>query len=184
MTAVTFTFSAGTTIDPTEVNQNFADLVAAVDSIDTDNLRDDAGLKSTQLADRYSLVPMPFILVPFDSGATYAAPTAFTMPAAATTVYEAVFRVGSGKRASIAAVEIDVQTTSGTAAITVIAGGSTLAGGAQTLVAGRNFIANTDPVANPQLAIADLDALQLQMSGAGSCSGVVVVVWLKEELVS
>ena len=184
MTAVTYTFSAGTTISPAEVNQNFADLVAAVDSVNTSNLRDDAGLKSTQLSDRYSLVPWSIVLVPFTDGNTYATPGAITMPAADTTIYETTFRVGSGKRASVAAVEVDVQAVASAPRITVIIGGTTLGGGSQTLVAGRNYVANTDPVANPQLALADLDTLQLQLGNGGTLRGVTVTIWIKEELVS
>lgn len=185
MTAVTYSFSAAATIDPAEVNQNFADLAAAIDSIDTSNLRNDAGVKSTQLADRYALVPASFVVVPFTSGATYAVPVAFTMPGAATSIYETALRVGAGKRATIAAIEIDVQVTSGAPAITVIIGGTTMGGGALVLLVGRNVLAHgSDPVANPQLAVADLDVVNIQMSGGGTCYGVTVTIWLKEELVA
>ncbi len=64
MPSVTHVFGATSTIVASQVNQNFDDLEAALVSLDSSNLTDDAGIRATQLADRYAVWHDAFWLVP------------------------------------------------------------------------------------------------------------------------
>lgn len=64
MVAVTNVFGAMDTVVASQLNTNFDDLEAALASLDTSNLADDAGIRSTQLADRYAVWHDSFFLVP------------------------------------------------------------------------------------------------------------------------
>lgn len=64
MVAVTHVFGASDTIVASQINRNFDDLEAAFSALDATNLADDAGIRATQMADRYSVWHDSFWLVP------------------------------------------------------------------------------------------------------------------------
>lgn len=194
MTTVPTTFVAGNTVSASTTNANNNALAAAIDDIATGNIRDNAAIVSTQLADRYTLYPLgPFVIVPFAQQADWTgAMTAYNIPAAATTIVKHQIRVPAGKRAWLAYLEVHVIATTtgggGWAQLTALLGSTTLGGAAKVLNAtGYHTIGNSDPVADPLIALNDLDDLELQIgssAGTPTARGITVVAWIKEELTS
>lgn len=196
MTKVTYDFSSMTdeAITGANVDQNFDDLTAAIDQITTANIATTAGITSTQLADRYTLSALgPIAILPptAAAGTLGATPTEFTMPASDTTVYQTKALVKPGRRAFLVKAEVYTQSRSGTdhPRITIIVGGTTLAGSAQNITStGYLSINNTNPVDSPLLPLNNDDVIEIKLgqsggSGGPSLAGVSVTLWIKEELV-
>ena len=110
MTLVTTTFSSGV-ISASELNTNFSDITTALDSITTANISSTAGITSTQLADRYSLSPWHFDLLPHTRGATLSASAGsrtWACDTGAITLKKATTRVKNGKSAALCLIEVYV----------------------------------------------------------------------------
>lgn len=73
MVAVTHVFAAGDTVSATYINEDFDDLEAALTNIGTAQIAEDAGIRATQLADRYAITPDNFEVI---SGSALYAPAA------------------------------------------------------------------------------------------------------------
>ena len=195
MTKVTYDFSTMTNeaITGANVDQNFDDLTAAIDQITTANIATTAGITSTQLADRYTLSALgPIAILPPAADATLATtPTQYTMPASAITVYQTKALVKPGRRAFVVKAEVYTQSRTGTdhPRITIIVGGTTLAGSAQNITStGYLSINNTNPVDSPLLPLNNDDVIEIKLGRSGATggpalAGVSVTLWIKEELV-
>ena len=193
MTKVTYDFSTMTSqaITGANVDQNFDDLTAAIDQITTANIATTAGITSTQLADRYTLSALgPLsVLPPAADGTLSATPTAYAMPASDLTVYKTKILVKPGRRAFLVKAEVYTQYRTGTdhPRITIIVGGTTLAGAAQNITsAGYLSINNTNPVDSPLLPLNNDDVVEIKLGKSGgtpTAAGIQVTLWIKEELV-
>lgn len=189
MTQVTNSFSAGNTIVATDVNQNFDDLEAAIDDLDTSNLAADAGIVSTQLADRYSIFAIPVALAPYESDATWTGGQSFTLPTAATELWRQNLRNKSGRRAwiCIAAVRnVAASTGANEVRITIKLGSVTLGGTYKALTnAGEDTLERTNPFDNPLIEYSDGDDLIIEVSGTGTptVQGLNILFWCKAELI-
>lgn len=189
MTIVSNVFSSGV-ISASEMNTNFNDLSSAIDSITTANISASAGIVSGQLADKYSLAPWHFNLLPFSAGADLASPTSFLCPIANTEILTAKAQLRSGKSAAICVVEIAlnyVSAASGTyPLITVYKGTTVLGGTGKTLDAtGYHNIFYTNPIDTPLISLQDQDVIKFSLDGQGvqpTLRGLSVTLWLKEEL--
>lgn len=189
MTVVTNVFSSGV-ISASEMNTNFNDLSTAIDSITTANISASAGIVSGQLADKYSLTPWHFNLLPFSSGADLGSTGLYQCPTANTEILAAKAWMRSGKSAAICVVEINVAQVGiiGGAypKLTVYKGTEVLGGTGRTLdVAGYHEIYYTNPIDTPLMSLQSQDVIKFSLDGQGqqpTLRGLSATLWLKEEL--
>jgi len=196
MTLVTTTFSSGV-ISASELNTNFSDVTTALDSITTTNISSTAGITSTQLADRYSLSPWHFDLLPFSAvidaaDANLGTPGLFVCANGAVTIKKATTRVKSGKSAALCLIEVYVIATgidAGSWPLLTIKKGTTTIGGAGLSIeaAGYHYVYHTNPIDNPLIGFQNNETLEFILNGqsqAPTIRGLSVTLWVKEELTS
>jgi hypothetical protein len=189
MTVVTNVFSSGV-ISASEMNTNFNDLSTAIDSITTANISASAGIVSGQLADKYSLTPWHFNLLPLSSGADLGSAASYQCPTANTEILAAKAWMRSGKSAAICVVEINVAAVSSASGtyplLTVYKGTEVLGGTGRTLdVAGYHSIYYTNPIDTPLMSLQSQDIIKFSLDGQGvqpTLRGLSATLWLKEEL--
>lgn len=186
MTLVTNTFATAGVVLASEVNQNFADLIAAVDDVGGDQIADAAGIVATQLADRYvPFVYGPIQVLPITSGADLSSMANYVLPTSAVEVLRDVLAVKSGRKAFICGAEVYAYAAT-TATIELKINSDTLGGSARTLSgAARDYVQNASPFDNPLIAIQDGDVFAVELGGSGSptARGVTVTLFGKMELV-
>lgn len=193
MTLVTTTFSSGV-ISASELNTNFSDITTALDSITTANISSTAGITSTQLADRYSLSPWHFDLLPHTRGATLSASAGsrtWACDTGAITLKKATTRVKSGKSAALCLIEVYVVEVGidTTWPLLTIKKGTTTIGGAGLSIeaAGYHYVYHTNPIDNPLIGFQDNETIEFILNGqsnAPTIRGLSVTLWVKEELTS
>tara|TARA_Y100000310_G_scaffold172005_1_gene172134 strand:- start:184 stop:774 length:591 start_codon:yes stop_codon:yes gene_type:complete len=182
----------GTAIAGADVDQNFDDVTGAIDDLTASNLNDHAGILSKHITDRYNLVPFgPFSLVSPEGSGTINTPAEEATPNAEATYLEHEVRLGSSRRAYLCIVEAQV--------LGVTAGGggewpllkvlrnTDVIGGAtvQLNAAGKFTMENTNPFANPLIALQDGDDLICKLHEEGAAPtfrGLSVTFWLKIEM--
>ena len=195
MTLVTNTLGTGV-ISASDLNQNFSDLATAVDSITSANISSTAGITSTQLADRFSLTPWSFELLPFSAsvdatGANLGTPGLFTCANGAVTLRKATTRVKTGKSAAICLIEVyvvavGIDTT--WPLLTIKKGSTTLGGtGLSVEAAGFHYVYYTNPFDTPLIGVQDNETIEFIIDGqsnAPTIRGLSATLWVKEELTS
>jgi len=192
MTLVTNTLGTGV-ISASDLNQNFSDLATAVDSITSANISSTAGITSTQLADRFSLTPWHFNLLPITAGSNLGSLTTFQCHTAAVTLLKATTRVKTGKSAAICLIELYVtavdQDGSGQWPLFTIKKGTTTLGGTgqEIEAAGFHYIYYTNPFDTPLIGVQDNETIEFIIdgqSGTPTIHGLSATLWVKEELTS
>ena len=193
MTQVTNTLATktGLAIAGADLDTNFSDLTAAIDDITSANLNDHAGILSKHLTDKYNLVPFgPFSLVSPEGSGTVAVPVEETTPDAEATYLQHEVRLGSSRRAFLCIVEIQVlgvTANSGKWPLLKVLRNTDVIGGAtvQLNTAGKFTMENSNPFANPLIALQDGDDLICKLHEEGAAPtlrGLSVTFWLKIEM--
>lgn len=196
---ITNTFTTAETIVASEVNQNFSDIASALNGgLDTGSLADNAGIKSTQIADRYATFRDTIVLVPqngvadtiiaIGTGGTLYAP-----PATLSDIWKHKIRLKSGQEGWICSIEwyvVEVGGSGGYPTVAAKLNSTTLAGSAQNLSSSDAYVllANSDPLNNPLVSCQNGDVLTFQLgtsAGAGpKLRGLIVTVEYKVEVTS
>lgn len=194
---VTNTFASGDLILAAAMNTNFADALSATRGLTTQNLATSAGILSSQLADRFGMLPFNRSLLPFSSGATLASPALYTTQ---TTTADPGTEIGrikvylpSGRAAYLAAVlfraaEVAVATTAYPKCWVTINGVTKGGGGVAINANATDFaLVNANPFQNPIGSIANGDYISFGLgrsdtSGTPSIRGLEVTCWFKVEL--
>lgn len=151
---------------------------AALANLTTDALADDAGIVSTQLADRYAVHHVCIL----DTGLQ-----AYTV-SGSTSVAKANLRVPPGKRAFLLEVQVYCLSITGAPSIEVRLAGTTLGGAAKAVSGGGtiDLLGNASPAVNPVAPFDDNDQIEvfLSNSGATTVTGLRVILVIKEEVAS
>lgn len=197
---VTYTFSAGGTVNAADLNTNFTDVLNELSGLTVADLHAASGILSTNLADRFETVRETIELSPRSIRAAGAwAALNLTLPGAAPSATYELWRVyftnRTGKMAYLVDVSIHaIDTTPGAAtayaAVSVTRSGTQLGGGvAQIRAANTRYrLANANPFDNPLTSLADGDYLSVQvgtdpvLSALTVWSGVTITFTYKIEL--
>jgi hypothetical protein len=168
--------SAATVIRAADVKANLDYFQSALTNLDSSALADDAGIESTQIADRYAISHLCVLntgLQPYTvSGST--------------SVAKVNLRVPPGKRAFLLEVQVYCLSITGSPRVEVQLGGTTLGGASKAVTGGGNIelLGNASPVAAPVAPFDDNDQIEVFLSNTGSTTvtGLMVTLVIKEEL--
>ncbi len=181
--SVTNVFTANTAIVASQVNANFDDVEAALASLDTTNLSDNAGIRATQLADRYAIWSDGFWLVPPISAAgairpensgTGPGPTVFTGGVETNgqfyTILSKYFVADTAQECYLYEIEIRVGDRSANTQIQVLINGVVVGGNAVTLDTDASYYRarNASPTDAPMAAINDGDEITIQLAAVAA----------------
>lgn len=200
MVQVSYVFASTDTIDASKLNTNFSDLTSALSQLRSSNLATDAGLVSTQLANRYYTDEFSFFLLPLTADtaandAAGAAGTGFSVPAALTDMFKRKITLKSSQECYLSEVELyaaaSVIGTADYVTFAVKKGSTTLGGSAVTLNASDAYfrIRASNPLDNALCAVQDGDEFTFQLGttgggGAPTARGLFVRMLFKKELIS
>lgn len=202
--ALTYSFSAGATLNATEMNTNFADVLAELSSLTSADLSSTAGLVSTQLSDRYSYPTFTVHLAPYygpqiNTDAALAAtyhPVRTFMPntTTGTEVWRHYVQKRTGKGLYLCSVvvycqDVNVPTAGAYPAIWVKKGTTTLGGGAAQVQADATayYLRNSNPFDNPICSLDHDEYISLSVGVVAAAanthvSGLSVTFTFKSEL--
>lgn len=173
MVQVSTVFGASDTIVAGLLNTNFDDLEAALTSLDTSNLADDAGIRATQLADRYAVWHDSFWLIPPITAALVGAENVVAREASTTigpALYEAADADGtfytllsqhavfdSSQEVYLCEIELRVAHRNANTQFRLQIDGVTVGGAAVTLDTNAAYyrIRNSNPIDDPIYAVPD-----------------------------
>jgi hypothetical protein len=189
MVAVTHIFGASDTIVASEINTNFDDLEAALANLDTTNLADDAGIRATQIADRYSVHHDTFWLVPpldtaagqidaeepppgaptdagipvFQGGGQYVNGTPYT-------VMQYRMTLDGAQEAYICEVELRLARRTANTEFRLLKQSVVVGGASIPLSADRTYyrLRNANPIDSPIAAVSDGDILEFQLAAVAA----------------
>lgn len=191
---VTHIFAAADPVVAAEMNQNFDDVEAALLELDSANLAENAGIRSTQLRDRYYSHDTNKTLFPFTSGANYGSPALFTAPIAAAELTSDDVVLKDGQEGYLVEIQVKVAAFAAGAGgedlvLAFKKNGATLAGATLAIDAAGTYRArNNDPYNNPFAALRDADELTCEASSSGAAApsvrGVELSYQTKRELIS
>jgi hypothetical protein len=186
MVQVSNVFGASDTIVAADVNENFDDLEAAVSALDTSNLAEDAGIRATQLADRYAVWHDSFWLVPpINSGATALIREGNTT--AGLLVYEAGDTDGTfytlltqnvtfdgAQEVYLCEVELRLANRSANTQFRMQINGVTVGGSAVTLDTDAAFyrLRSPSPIDDPVFAVQDGDVITFDLAAVDTAADV------------
>lgn len=189
-------FADGDLILADEINDNFNTLVDGLTSVDGSQIDPNAGLRSTQLADRYAVSYASVELLPVTAGSSLATPTLFTIPVALTTVKKLQIVGALGRSMFLASIVIHKIAVAGGATgdlpiVSILLNGSTVGGAGVVMATDREFfvLAFGNAVDDPIVSLNDGDILTFQIGVDGAdtdvtARGLSVFLTFKTELVS
>lgn len=200
MVQVSYVFASTDTLDASKLNTNFSDITAALSQLRSSNLAADAGIISTQLANRYYTDEFSFFLVPLAAGAAIDADGTigsnyFTVPSALSDITKRKITLKSSQECYLSEVEVyATASVIGTADYVTFAikkGSTTLGGSAVTLNASSAYfrIRASNPLDNALCAVQDGDEFTFQLGTTGGggtphVRGLFVRLVFKKELIS
>jgi hypothetical protein len=187
MVAVTVDFDDGDTLSAYQLDQNFADVVNALNQVRSGNMASDAGLVSTMLADRYAISEEPLQLLPYTITDDYTgAPDYVESITTAVTIYKERVSLPAGKEAFLCGIKVYCGSfTAGVggeyAIVTVTKDGVTLGGGGIKIdTSDAHYrIAYSDMFAQPLATLQDGEEIVIQIESSGAASPVLSNISLK-----
>lgn len=204
--AVTYSFSASTTISASQVNTNFTDLLNELSGLTTSDLAANAGIVSTQLADRFAY---PFFLIhltpTLQPQALIAGANAYTlsetvMPnantfAGATEVWRMYVQKRTGKgvylcSAVVYCQDLDRPTADADPAVWISKNGTVIGGSEARILAADTayFLRNSNPFDSPIASFEHDDYISIRLGTSTvaaadtEISGLTVGLYFKSEL--
>ncbi len=181
---VTNTFVDGSVISAAELNTNFQDVLNETSGITAADLHSQAGIISTQIADRYAISTETVNLLGSflsDGGAAgvaavYTFPNSTASPG--TEVWRKIMTLRTGKAAYLVGVSVYAQTIAGSEQAVIFVGhnGVVLGGGGARIDAADTayHLRNTNPIDNPLVALANDDFITIGIAVDASASNVVI----------
>jgi len=178
------------------MNQNFDDVEAALSALTSANLASDAGIRSTQLAERYApWPPAPFVVLPITFASDLNTDTPFIVPNSVTTLLQWRPKLKSGQECLLGGIEFHVLDTNINVTawpiIQVEKNGVILGGASVTIDTDAAYytLGSADPYASPLATLQDGDVLTIRLGRSDSSAqpniqGVTATLFGKTELVA